>query len=310
MNLKQLRYFICIAKVGSLSKASEVLSIAQPALSKQLQKLEEELGVELLTRHSRGVMVNDVGLMMQQHFTAILREIDRTQDLVRDYTLNPAGEVTLGIPTTAARALTAPLVARVHQQFPKINMHVVEAMSGSLNDSLHLGLIDLTVLYNPRPPLGIGSNIDYTPVLREDLFLISKNKEQINNRKTIPFAMLEDLPLVVPCSSNTLARLLYDEAEKNRIKLNVKFEIDSLSGIIELVDSNFFTILPKLGLYRELEQERMVATPITDPQLYWNVYVATAYKGIRSRAVRVVHRTLLDLMVEMVKNGEWKGELL
>jgi LysR family nitrogen assimilation transcriptional regulator len=310
MNMKQLRYFVCIAEAGSLSKASEILNIAQPALSQQLQSLEQELGVELVTRHSRGVMANDLGLIMLHHFKTILLEIDRTHDLLRDYTLNPSGEVTVGIPTTAARALAAPLVARVNKQFPKINMHVIEAMSGSLNESLHLGLIDLTILYNPRPHLGIASTIDYTPVLREDLFFISKNKEQVNNKKTIPFAMLEGFPLVVPCYSNALARLIHDEADKCGTKLNVKFEIDSLSGIIELIDSNFFTILPKIGISKELEQERMVATPITDPQVNWDVYIAAAYTGSRSRTIRIVHRTLLDLIKEMVKTGEWQGELL
>jgi LysR family nitrogen assimilation transcriptional regulator len=309
MNLKQLRYFVRIAECGSLSKASEALGIAQPALSQQLRALESELGVDLVMRHSRGVAPNDVGLMMLHHFMAILNEVDRTQDLVRDYTLNPSGEVRLGVTTTAARALTAPLVAKVHEQFPRIVLHVVEAMSGSLSESLHLGHLDLTLIYNPTL-LGIDSNIDYTPMLKEELFLISKNKEQVGNRKAVPFSILQELPLVIPCYPNVLARLLHDLAAKSDIKLNVKFEIDSLSSIIELIDAEFFTVLPLGGVRRELEEGRVVATPITDPPLYWNVHVAAARKGVRSRAVRAVHRLLVDVMEDMVESGAWPARLL
>jgi len=309
MNLKQLRYFVRITECGSLSKASEELGIAQPALSQQLGALESELGVQLLMRHSRGVTLNDVGQMMTLHFKAILSDVDRTQDLVNDWILNTSGEVKLGVTTTAARALTAPLVARVHERFPGIVLHVIEAMSGSLSDSLHLGYLDLTVLYSPTL-LGTGPNIDYTPILSEDLFLISKNEEQISNCKVIPFAMLKELPLVIPCYPNTLTRLLHELALKSRIKLNVKFEIDSLSSMIELVGADFFTVLPKVCILHELEQGRVVATPITDQPVYWKMYIAAARNGVRSKAVRAVHRLLIEVIKELVESGAWPARLL
>src|SRR3990167_8563808 len=114
MNLKQLRYFVRIAECGSLSKAADALGVAQPALSQQLRALEVELGADLVIRHSRGIAPNDLGTMLLSHFGTIINEIDRTPTLVQDMTRNPTGEVRLGVTTTAARALTAPLVARVH----------------------------------------------------------------------------------------------------------------------------------------------------------------------------------------------------
>lgn len=309
MNLKQLRYFVRIAECGSLSKAADELGIAQPALSQQLRALEDELGVELVTRHSRGIAPNDLGTMLLSHFGTILNEIDRTALLVQDLTRNPAGEVRLGVTTTAARALTAPLVAKVHETYPGITLHVVEAMSGSLSQSLQRGSLDLSILYEPKL-LELDEGFDLMPMLTEGLFLISRNKGIVKNKKTIPFSMLEELQLVLPCYPNVLTKLLYDLAAKRDVKLNVKFEIDSLSSIIELVNADFCTVLPLICLGREIEEGRVTATPITDPRVSWSVHVAAARKGVRLRAVRAVHKLLIEMVNEMVEEGAWPARLL
>jgi len=309
MNLKQLRYFVRIAECGSLSKAADELGIAQPALSQQLRALEDELGVELVTRHSRGIAPNDLGTMLLSHFGTILNEIDRTPLLVQDLTRNPTGEVRLGVTTTAARALTAPLVAKVHESYPGITLHVVEAMSGSLSQSLQRGGLDLSILYEPKL-LELDEGFDLMPMLTEDLFLISRNKSIVKNRKAIPFSMLKELQLVLPCYPNVLTKLLYDLAAKRDVKLNVKFEIDSLSSIIELVNADFCTVLPLVCLGREIEEGRVTATPITDPRVSWSVHIAAARKGVRSRAVRAVHKLLIEVVNEMVEGGAWPARLI
>lgn len=308
MNIKQLRYFVRIAECGSLSKAAEELGIAQPALSQQLRALEDELGVELVTRHSRGIAPNDLGTMLLSHFGTILNEIDRTPLLVQDLTRNPTGEVRLGVTTTAARSLTAPLVAKVHEHYPGITLHVVEAMSGSLSQSLQRGSLDLSILYEPK--LLELDDADLMPMLTEDLFLISKNKGIVKNRKVVPFSMLEELPLVLPCYPNVLTRLLYELAAKRDVKLDVKFEIDSLSSIVELVNADFCTVLPLVCLGREIEEGRVTATPITDPRVSWSVHIAAARKGVRSRAVRAVHKLLIEVVNDMVEAGKWPARLL
>jgi len=308
MNLKQLRYFVRIAECGSLSKAAEELGIAQPALSQQLRALEDELGVELVTRHSRGIAPNDLGTMLLSHFGTILNEIDRTPLLVQDLTRNPTGEVKLGVTTTAARSLTAPLVAKVHEHYPGITLHVVEAMSGSLSQSLQRGSLDLSILYEPK--LLELDDADLMPMLTEDLFLISKHKGIVKNRKVVPFSMLDELPLVLPCYPNVLTRLLYELAAKRDVKLDVKFEIDSLSSIVELVNADFCTVLPLVCLGREIEEGRVTATPITDPRVSWSVHIAAARKGVRSRAVRAVHKLLIEVVNDMVEAGKWPARLL
>jgi LysR family nitrogen assimilation transcriptional regulator len=309
VNLKQVRYFVRIVECGSLSKAAEELGVAQPALSQHLRALEDELGVELVLRHSRGVTPNDTGAMLLNHFRAILNEIDRTPTLVRDLTSNPSGEVRLGVPTTAARALTTRIVPRVHERYPSITLQVVEAMSGSLGHSLQHGALDLAVLYNPKM-LPLDDTIELTPVLTEDLFLISQNKDKIMNRETVPFSLLAQLPLVLPCYPNVLTKLLYEQATRRGVPLNVKFEIDSMSSIIELINADFCSVLPRVTMRRELAEGKVVATPIIDPPLSWSVFVASSTKGVPSRAMRAVHGLVIEVAHEMVDEGTWPARLI
>jgi LysR family transcriptional regulator, nitrogen assimilation regulatory protein len=309
VNLKQVRYFVRIVECGSLSKAAEELGVAQPALSQHLRLLEEELGVELVVRHSRGVAPNDLGAMLLNHFRSILNEIDRTPTLVRDLTSNPSGEVRLGVPTTAARALTTRIVPRVHECYPSISLKVVEAMSSSLGYSLQHGGLDLAVLYNPRM-LPLDDTIDLAPVLTEDLFLISQSRSKITQREVIPFSMLAELPLVLPCRPNVLTKLLYEQAARRGIDMNVKFEIDSMSSIIELINADFCSVMPRVAMGRELAEGKVVATPIVDPPLSWSVYIASSTKGVRSRAMRAVLKLVIDVAHEMVDDGTWPARLI
>src|SRR5690554_3547163 len=101
MNIKQIRYFLAVAEHKSFSKAAEKINIAQPALSLQIKVLEEKLAVKLLNRHARGVTLTDTGQVVLKHFQKIARDIDDTRNLVSDHMSDPAGDVHIGITTTA-----------------------------------------------------------------------------------------------------------------------------------------------------------------------------------------------------------------
>ena len=105
MDVKQMRYFVQIVESGSLSKAASQLHIAQPSLSQQLKGLEDELGVELLVRHPRGVTPTDLGMLFCDHARSILKDIDRAKEIVQTRARNPVGRVSVGLPTSACRGL-------------------------------------------------------------------------------------------------------------------------------------------------------------------------------------------------------------
>lgn len=308
MNLRQLRYFVAIARLGSLSSAAKELNVAQPALSQNIRSLEDELGVPLLERHSRGVTPNDLGLMLLNHCSMIMREVDRIPDLVDDFTQNPSGEVKLGITTTAAASLIAPLLTKVHKDFPRITLHAVEGMSGTLAQDLKSGALDMAILYDATALE--SSEFVISPIMTEELYLVGSAETTLARHASVPFVDLSSFPLAIPSRYHTLGIRLHATARTQEITLNVGFEVDSLTGMLELVRAGFYTIVPYGSVAKYVHDGEMVARPITAPPMQWTVYIATAKKGVRSRAIRAVHGLVSSTMESMVESGMWRARLL
>ena len=111
MDISQLRTLIHVAELGSLSKASDRLHIAQPALSRQIRLLEQELGVRLFDRHGRGMIATDQGRDVLRHALRIMAELEEIRAVVSDENAPLRGHVSIGMPPTASDILSAPLVS-------------------------------------------------------------------------------------------------------------------------------------------------------------------------------------------------------
>lgn len=306
MNLKQIRYFITISELQSLSKASAKLNIAQPALSSQLKNLEEELGVKLLDRHSRGVSPNDLGLMVLHHFKNIVREVDRTESLIVDYTMNPFGDVHIGVTTTAARAVVSTLVNRAKKRLPKINLHLLEAMSGTLNEQLRKGNLDIAILYN-FDSYETDHNLIDNAVAYEKLFLLTNKRDDYNRLGTIKFSKIKDFPLALPSHPHTLNVLLSEMSLRQGVKLNMAAEVNSFTGMVELAKAGFYTIAPIVSVKPEIERGELFAIPISQPALQWTVHIVAGREGVSSRAVRAVHKLITEVVKGLIESGEWEA---
>lgn len=309
MDLRQLRYFVQIAEAGSLSRAAEQLHLAQPALSQALRQLEAELGVELVTRHARGVVPNEVGLLLVEHARTLLAELGRTRELIKHHAKNPAGEVRLGLPASVARGLTPALVRAVRQRYPDIALKVVEQMSGYLSEWMQLGRLDLAVIFDPKL-LHMASSVRLQPILSEPLHLIAPARAEFLDRKSIRFDTLGRYPMAHLARPHAIRVLLESTAQQREVTLDFALDVDSLSGIVALVGDGYVTVLPPFAVARELAAGEVCAIPVTAPPLRWKVYVATAERGMRSRAVRAIYGLLLEVVADLVRSGAWPGKRL
>ncbi|MCL4138960.1 UNVERIFIED_CONTAM: hypothetical protein GTU68_015760, partial [Idotea baltica] len=168
MELRQLHNFIQIIELGSITAAAEHLNIVQPALSRQVKALEEELNVRLLRRHGRGVMPTEEGLLLARRSKAILEDIGDMAAEVSGDGKSLSGTLTLGLPPTVADVLATQLVERAMLVHPDVNLRIVSGFSGHIQDWLMRGKIDLGVAYeDQKSPL-----VKMRPVILEKLFLI------------------------------------------------------------------------------------------------------------------------------------------
>jgi LysR family nitrogen assimilation transcriptional regulator len=287
VDLRQLSYFVRIVEQGSFSRAAQALNIAQPSLSQRIKDLEGELGVELLHRTSSGVRPTDVGLIVADRARSILKQVEHLKLEVNSAAESPRGQVTVGLPTTMAMHLTVPLVQAVLAKYPGIHLHVIEGMSGHIQEWVLAGRIDIALLYTSDPVPGL----EQTVLLTEDLYLIASNKAHRDAPSALKLAELASLPLVLPGRDHGLRRNIERIALDARVKLTVPVEVDSLTHMKRLVhDGSLFTILPWAACRDEIRDATLVARRIVDPVMRRPVVIAIGQDRPLSLAGRSVFK--------------------
>ncbi len=255
MDIKTLRYFVAIVDCGSLTKAAEIVHVAQPALSQQLTALEAELGVQLLQRSSKGIALTSAGMVLYRHACKLLRQLALACDDVKSVGAKISGRVSIGLPPTVAVRLAMPLIQTVRKRFPEVRLQIFEGMSGYTLERFFNHRLDFVFLFRSTA----SQTIELLPLAQETLSLIGHLDQQLLSIEqpgaapSIPIENLHGLPLVLPCSSQEGLRYQVEQvfAQRN-IDLNVVVELDSLRYLLECTrECLACTILPTSVLIGE-----------------------------------------------------------
>src|SRR5258706_4260991 len=197
VNLRRLKYFVKIVDLGSLTQASEVLHIAQPALSQQLATLEGEFQQQLLVRTKRGVTPTEAGKVLYRHAQVILRQFEQARADVKTSGRVLSGQVSVGLaPGTAASALALPLLRTVRARHPDVVLHLNENFGATLTELVLAGRMDMAVLYGGN---GVVSGLAFEPLLTEELFLVAP-AEMFGSDAAGSLADLREVELLLPRS--------------------------------------------------------------------------------------------------------------
>lgn len=307
MDLRQLRYFAQIVESGSLSKASRQLFVAQPALSQQLAKLEEEVGKPLLHRSSRGVAPTENGLALYHHARFMLRQLDQALSIARKESGTVHGMVSVGLPATTVSALGLPLVRRVRERYPSILLNVVEGMSGHLGQMIRMGQLDLAVLFAPD----VAPDLTAEALLEEALFVILPKHSRLvpTKRVSITLAEAAALPLILPTTTHGLRRRIAAELERRSLSAQVVAEIDSLALLMNCVyDGMGATIKPMAAILLEGQRGReWRALSISDARLSRRNYLYSLAPERLSPAAAAVAAELKSTAQGLMDSGAWAG---
>lgn len=302
MTLRQLHYFLRILELKSFSKAAANLHIAQPALGLQIRKLEEELGVPLLNRHSRGVTPTEAGLILRDHAQTVLRQVERAKLALVDFAGPPRGKVAVGVTPTVNMMLAASLVSRCREEFPKVGLSLVEGMSETLMEWVENDRLDMAFSYNADVARGLVCE----PLLAEDLLLIGAAKDERRLKKTMAFNEVAKLPLILPTTRHGLRQIVDEAADKRGIELNIVMEIDSVHASKELVERGLgYTVLPMGAVFHEIEEGRLTARGINTPQLARKMYLAYSAKRPSSKGALAVRQIMRDVVGAGLAAGNW-----
>ncbi len=308
MELRQLRYFIATAEELSISRAARRLRLAQPALSQQIRHLEDEFGIKLLKRNSRGVQLTAAGERLLVEARAIMQQAGALPSIVCGRDREPVGEVRIGLPGTVAEILAVPLIMRCREEFPRIHIKIQEAMSGYVRDWLANGSVDLAILYSTADAVADG--IALHEVLMEEVCLFAAPGRLSSLPDPLPFRNLARFDLILPGRSHGLRQLIERHADRADITLTNTIEIDSYSQIKRLAASGIGVgLLPRMAIQSEISDGVLQACRIAEPTLERRVFLAWSQERSASDATQAVGRLAWDTLRRLVEAGAWEARL-
>lgn len=282
MNLQQIETFVAVAETGSFSKAAMLSDTAQPALSRQVRALEMELRETLLIRTGRGVTLTEAGRRLLEHSHAILQHVARAKEDLGGDRNEPVGRIVVGLPPSLARRLTLPLIDAFSRKMPKARVAIVEGFSVQMAEWLASGRMDLGLVYSPEP----HPHIEISPVLQERLCLVGP-RCMLAERGEMGFEDLTKFPLIMPQYGQIFRKLMEAQARLSQVKLNVVWEVSSVSAILDLVRGGYgYAALTHSAIEGHEVGDNLVVAPIHAPQVMINLCLAQSAKRKATPLVR------------------------
>jgi LysR family nitrogen assimilation transcriptional regulator len=306
MDVRELRSFIHVARAGSFNRAASELYIAQPALSRQVAKLEEEIGVPLFVRHGRGVRLTAAGARLLERAEIITQMVSETGEQVRASADDDRGYLAVGLPPTMGALIGADLVGSFRAVYPRVSLHIREGQSSSLQEWVLDRRVDMAVVYN-QPPLDA---FNVRPLYSEPMILIAPPGTKIPG-EGFHIRDLAWLPLILPGLPHSNRRVIEHAAVQHGIRLRVELEVDSVALTKQLVKAGVgYSILTSIAIRDEAARGEVLAQAINRPSIRSTVAITTLREASSSRFVTAWTAMLREKLAGFVKNEQWRDDIV
>src|SRR5262245_59141557 len=309
MELRHLQYFLTIAEVGSLSRASTVLGIAQPALSRAVRLLETDIAAQLFYRHGRGIRLTEEGAQFQATISPLIRDLLQAKDELRDTARVVTGTISCGMPPSMSAALGSRLVQVFLERYPQARLQIVDAFSGYVNEWLVSGRIDMAIINGARR----SPSIRMDPLVTVDLFHMAHRTmvdRSERHDRTISFDRLLETPLILPGRHHGLRRQIDSAAQQRGREVNVLVEIDALEAMKNLVRQGIApTVLPFGAMLKEADDPELVVRRVTDPEVTMQFMLAYSLQRPATLAMRELARIVRAEVRQALASGKMIGRL-
>lgn len=307
MTPRQLTYFLRIAELGSFSRAAAVLFVAQPALSRQIKLLEEELGVVLLLRSDSGARLTEAGELVADRSRSLLQQMENLRSEVSALAGSVKGQISIGMPPSLCDLVTTPLTQRCYAQYPDVRLSVTEGISSTIYQLVLAGELDAGIVSSTESMRGLES----TSLLSEPLVLAYHRGMDMKLRPdgAVELEQLARQPMALTRSPNAM-RVILDEALKSAgLKVKPILESNSTRHLARAVALGVgCTVIPYSGMYDEHRAATVEVVPVHGLAVTW------ALISSRERSLPAAGRKLVELIKDIaqghIAGGAWPGAFL
>lgn len=244
MNLRDLKYLVALAEHRHFSRAAEASFVSQPTLSAQIKKLEDQLGVQLVERTSRGALPTRVGALIAERARVVLAEVQAMKELARAETEPESGTLLLGVFPTLAPYYLPHVVPALKRRFPKLQLYLVEEKTDELLARLERGALDAAVLAQPAG----DDSLSAVHLFDEPFVFATSRAQHPDGRRTLRHEELKDQHLMLLEEGHCLRQQALDVCEQVGASEEQGFRATSLETLRQMVAAGMgSTLLPLLA---------------------------------------------------------------
>lgn len=294
LNLHLLRLFMTVAEQGSFSRAAQAAHISQPAVSKGIQELEKQVGLSLLERGARGVRLTEAGTRLQEHARAIFAAEDAAEEELRAFRGVSGGSLRIGASLTIANYYLPPILARFHEKYPQLNLHLTSQNTETIAALLLDYKLDVALVEGPVH----HERIEVRYWRNDRLVVVAAAEHPLAQQGPLDAADLNDVLWVVREPGSGTREVVEAALQARHLHWSHTLEINSTAAIKQTVASGLG--LAMVSLHAAADQialGKLRVLPVADLE----VTRPLSLLQLKNRAPSVAARTLERFLVEKDK---------
>jgi LysR family transcriptional regulator, transcription activator of glutamate synthase operon len=296
MELRQLKYFIEVARVEHFSMAAETLHVAQSALSRQVGLLEKELGVKLFEREGRNVKLTLIGKLFAEQAKIALKAMDNATQLIDEFLDPERGTIRIGFPSSIASSTLPTIISAFKKEHPDVSFHLRQGSYEFLTEGIKSREIDMAFI----GPVPVNDPDLHAEILfSEDFFALLPDSHVNAEQSSISLHQLEQDAFVLFPEGFVLRKIVVDACYQAGFRPSIPFEGEDLDAIKGLVSSGIgVTVLPETTLYENMPSGT-VALKIKHPEVKRTVGIIIPNNRQLSPSEKLFYEFVLDYFKKM-----------
>ena len=250
------RIFYTVAKNQNITKAAEELNISQPAISKSIKNLEEQLKGQLFIRTKRGVILTEEGKEFYNYIKKAIEYITSAENKFSELINLETGSIRIGVSTTLTKEFLLPYLKKFHKLYPNIDIQIITNISSELITKLKNGLIDIVIM-----------NIDENSIDKDielikckevtNCFIVNESYKHLLN-KELSLKDLNKYPLILQANGSVTRNFINDFAKENNVILKPNIELASYNLVVEFTKIGFgIGLATKEYIQKELDNKEL-----------------------------------------------------
>ena len=288
IEFRQLKYFLEVAKLKSITKASESLHISQPAISKMIKGLEEELGMPLIIRTNKTSDLTDGGLVVLEFAQKMMLLHDEMATTLNDMTNLSRGQIHIGLPPIIGSLFFPKVIAKFHREFPNIQINITEYGGVRVVKSVEDGEFELGIAVLPIEE----EHFQVYPIVEEEMMLLVHHEHPLATRELVDIHELKDEEFIFYSEEFALHQIMRNEFINQGFEPKILFKSSQWDLMSEMVAANLgVTALPESICTRVNNHDIKIIQ--LRPAIMWKLAVITK----KGRYISFASRTLINFIL-------------